>query len=130
MPRPEFDACDLLCLDLHLAEQIRAALPDVGTVEPLADAARALGDATRLTIATALRSGGQMCGCDMAWVVGQSQKLVSHHLRVLKSAGLVSSERRGRLVLYSLTERGTELVTVVLGPAVMSRAVDVSSDDG
>src|SRR3954470_3616918 len=115
MPRQVVDACDLLCLDPPHAEQIRGALPDVATVEPLAEAARGLGDATRLTIAAALLSGGPMCGCDMAWVVGQSQNLVSHHLRVLKGAGLVASDRRGRLVLYSLTPRGTELVSVVLG---------------
>jgi DNA-binding transcriptional ArsR family regulator len=120
MTRAEIDACDLLCLDLPHAEQIRAALPEVRTVEPLADAARALGDSTRLTIATALLRGGEMCGCDMAWVVSQSQNLVSHHLRVLKGAGLVTSKRRGRLVLYSLTERGTELVTVVLGATVVA----------
>jgi DNA-binding transcriptional ArsR family regulator len=109
------DSCELLCLDLPHAEEIRAGLPPLPEVEPAAAAARALGDPTRLTIAAALASGGEMCVCDMAWVVGQAQNLVSHHLRQLKIAGLVSSRRDGRMVMYALTDRGRVLIGVVLG---------------
>ncbi|HVH23768.1 MAG TPA: metalloregulator ArsR/SmtB family transcription factor [Pseudonocardia sp.] len=110
------DSCDLLCLDLPHAEAIRAGLPALPALEPAAAAARALGDPTRLGIATALLSGGELCVCDLAWVVGLAQNLVSHHLRQLRSAGLARSQRQGRLVLYSLTERGTALLVAVLGP--------------
>lgn len=109
------DTCDLLCLDLPHAERIRAGLPTPALIEPAAAAARALGDPTRLTIATALRSGDELCVCDMAWVVGQAQNLVSHHLRQLKIAGLVTSRRQGRLVMYALTTRGRALVDAVVG---------------
>ncbi|TQC43261.1 transcriptional regulator [Rhodococcus sp. WS4] len=109
------DTCDLLCLDLPHAEQIRAGLPALRQIEPAAAAARALGDPTRLTIATALHAGGELCVCDMAWVVGQAQNLVSHHLRQLKTADLVTSRRQGKLVMYALTERGRGLVRAVLG---------------
>ncbi|MEE2056694.1 ArsR/SmtB family transcription factor [Rhodococcus artemisiae] len=109
------DTCDLLCLDLPHAERIRTELPTLATVEPAAAAARALGDPTRLRIATALRAGDELCVCDLAWVVGQAQNLVSHHLRQLKSAGLVTSRRQGRLVMYTLTTRGTALVDAVVG---------------
>ncbi|GAA2807939.1 ArsR/SmtB family transcription factor [Crossiella cryophila] len=109
------DECDLLCLDLPHAEQIRAGLPDLPAVEPAAAAARALGDPTRLTMAAALYSGGELCVCDLSWVVGQAQNLTSHHLRQLKHAGMVGSRRDGRLVMYSLTERGRMLVGAVLG---------------
>ncbi|MGW0043162.1 ArsR/SmtB family transcription factor [Rhodococcus sp. NPDC003348] len=109
------DTCDLLCLDLPHAERIRAELPTPARVEPAATAARALGDPTRLTIATALRAGDELCVCDMAWVVGQAQNLVSHHLRQLKVAGLVTSRRQGRLVMYALTPRGRALVDAVVG---------------
>lgn len=118
------DVCDLLCLDLPRAEQIRAALPALPQIEPAAAAARALGDPTRLTIATALHAGDELCVCDMAWVVGQSQKLVSHHLRQLKIAGLVSSRRQGRLVMYRLTDRGRALTAAVLGQTVTDREAD------
>lgn len=118
------DECDLLCLDLPHAEQIRAGLPELPAVEPAAAAARALGDPTRLTMAAALYSGGELCVCDLSWVVGQAQNLTSHHLRLLKQAGLVGSRRDGRLVMYALTERGRLLVGAVLGeqatPAVVA----------
>jgi DNA-binding transcriptional ArsR family regulator len=109
------DTCDLLCLDLQHAESIRSGLPAPARVEPAAAAARALGDPTRLTIASALHAGDELCVCDMAWVVGQAQNLVSHHLRQLKIAGLVTSRRQGRLVMYALTPRGHALVNAVVG---------------
>ncbi|CAM3740067.1 helix-turn-helix transcriptional regulator [Kibdelosporangium persicum] len=108
------DECDLLCLDLPHAERIRAALPPLPEVEPAAIRARALGDPTRLTIAAALASGDELCVCDLAWVVGQAQNLVSHHLRQLKYAGLVTSRRDGRLVMYSLTPSGKALTAAIL----------------
>lgn len=111
----ERDTCDLLCLDLPHAEEIRAGLPELSAVEQAAVAARALGDPTRLTIAAALLSGTELCVCDMAWVVGQAQNLVSHHLRLLRTAGLVAARRDRRMVMHSLTERGRSLVIAVLG---------------
>lgn len=111
------DTCDLLCLDLPHAEAIRATVPDSATVRAAADAARGLGDATRLSIAAALAAGDELCVCDMAWVVGLSQGLVSHHLRQLKNASLVSSRRQGKLVMYRLTERGRQLTAAVLTTA-------------
>lgn len=111
------DTCDLLCLDLPHAEQIRATVPDSDTVAAAAAAARGLSDATRLSIAAALAAGDELCVCDMAWVIGLSQGLVSHHLRQLKNASLVSSRRQGKLVMYRLTERGRQLTAAVL-PAV------------
>ncbi len=110
------ESCDLLCMDLPHAESVRATLLALGDVEPLADAARAFGDRTRLTIALALNAGGQMCGCDIAWIVGQSQKLVSHHLRKLKAVDAVTSNRAGKLVMYSLTDRGTRLLAILTEP--------------
>lgn len=108
------DTCDLLCLDLPHAESIRATVPDSAAVQAAADAARGLGDTTRLSIAAALAAGEELCVCDMAWVVGLSQGLVSHHLRQLRNASLVSSRRQGKLVMYRLTERGRQLTAAVL----------------
>jgi len=75
--------------------------------------AKALADLTRLTIALALSAGGELCVCDMAWVCERSDKLVSHHLRQLRSAGLVASRRDGKMVMYSLTETGTRLLAAI-----------------
>src|SRR3954451_12369519 len=121
------DACDLLCLDLPLAEELRAErLPladaTAGAAQgkegdaPAAPAqAKALGDPTRLTIAAALLDADELCVCDLSWIVERAENLVSHHVRVLRTAGLVSSRRDGKMVMYALTDPGRALLDVVLG---------------
>jgi ArsR family transcriptional regulator, lead/cadmium/zinc/bismuth-responsive transcriptional repressor len=125
MIEPTVDTCDLLCLDLRHAEEIRAALPQMDGVEAAAAGARALGDPTRLTIAAGLLRGDEMCVCDMAWVVGQSQNLVSHHLRQLKIAGMVTSRRQGRLVIYRLSDRGRVLTETVMAQTISTAETEV-----
>lgn len=110
MPSP--DSCDLLCLDLPKAEAARRCLPSAGEVERRAAAAKALGDPTRLAIALALRECERACVCDLGWITGRDEKLVSHHLRLLKAAGLARSERDGRMVMYELEPRGRRLLAV------------------
>ena len=91
MTQERAEHCDLPCLDLPLAESIRSRLPDLGVAERAAATARALADPTRLRIAAALHSGARLCVCDLAWVTGLAQNLVSHHLRVLRGADLATS---------------------------------------
>ena len=81
----------------------------------LAEQARALGDPTRLTIAAALAGTDELCVCDLAWVSERAENLVSHHLRALRSLGLATSRRDGKMVLYALTDRGRALLAAVLG---------------
>src|SRR3954451_805431 len=108
------DTCDLLCLDLRRAEALRQARPRAAELSVAADAAKALADPTRLTVAAALRDGGELCVCDLAWVCERSDKLVSHHVRQLRAAGLVRSRRDGKMVLYELTSVGLRLLEAVL----------------
>src|SRR3954447_1095784 len=114
------DTCDLLCLDLPRAEALRQARPRVAELSVAADAAKALADPTRLVVAAALRDGGELCVCDLAWVCERSDKLVSHHVRVLRSAGLVRSRRQGKMVMYALTQAGTALLGAVLPAGVVA----------
>ena len=107
------DTCDLLCLDLPKAERVREELPDVEALEKWAAGAKALGDPTRLAVALALDAGGSACVCDLAWIVGRDERLVSHHVRQLKGAGLARSQRDGKMVMYELTERGRRLLSAV-----------------
>ena len=111
------DTCDLLCLDLPRAEALRHARPDTEALTAAADAAKALGDPTRLTVALALRDGGELCVCDLAWVCERSDKLVSHHVRQLRSTGLVRSRRDGKMVMYALTDTGAALLSAVMPSA-------------
>ncbi|HXV56464.1 MAG TPA: metalloregulator ArsR/SmtB family transcription factor [Gaiellaceae bacterium] len=111
------DRCDLLCLDLEAAEAIRARSLEVGVVRQVARRARALADPTRLQLAAALSEAGELCVCDLAWIVGRSQNLVSHHLKTLRRGGLVGSRRDGKMVLYSLSDDGRRLLAAMLRPA-------------
>lgn len=111
MPR---DRCELVCLDLPKAEAIRQARPSSDALDMAAQRARALADPTRLMLATALMEGGELCVCDLAWIAERAQNLVSHHLRALKASGLVGSRRDGKMVMYSLTESGSALVSSVV----------------
>jgi len=108
------DHCDLLCLDLPKAEALRRSRPGADALTAAAGAAKALGDPTRLTVAAALRDGGELCVCDLAWVTERSDKLVSHHVRQLRIAGLVRSRREGKMVMYELTALGSALLAAVL----------------
>ncbi|HVY78007.1 MAG TPA: metalloregulator ArsR/SmtB family transcription factor [Solirubrobacterales bacterium] len=92
---------------------MRGELPGAGELEAWATGAKALGDPTRLAIALALAAGETACVCDLAWIVGRDERLVSHHVRLLKSAGLARSQRDGKMVMYELTERGRALLAAV-----------------
>lgn len=108
------DRCDLICIDAPRAEAIREGLLAEEGAREAADRARALSDPTRLTLAAALRAGEELCVCDLSWISGRSQNLVSHRLRALRDGGLVRSRRDGKLVMYSLTAVGRSLLGVVL----------------
>ena len=108
------DRCDLLCLDLDIAEGLRLQRLPPTEAEQAAGQARALADPTRLMLAAALGQAEELCVCDLAWIAERSQTLVSHHLRALRSEGLVRSRRNGKMVMYALTKDGTALVDAVL----------------
>ena len=109
------DRCELICIDAPRAEAIRDRLLGGEASRDAAERAKALSDPTRLTLAEALREGEELCVCDLSWIVGRSQNLVSHHLRALRSRGLVRSRRDGKMVMYSLTGGGFSLLAAVLG---------------
>jgi DNA-binding transcriptional ArsR family regulator len=119
------DRCDLLCLDAPRAEAIREKLLDQDVAQDAAERAKALSDPTRLMLAAALREGGELCVCDLAWISERAQNLVSHHLRTLRSHGLVRSRRDGKLVMYSLTGEGRSLLPAVLGERIESEEAKV-----
>jgi hypothetical protein len=89
------DRCDLLCLDLPRAEEIRRGL-DFAAAGRGAASAKALGDPTRLTIAMALLEGQELCVWDLGWITTRAENLVGHHLRVLRDAGWRGRVATGR----------------------------------
>ena len=108
------DRCELLCLDLRVAERLRKKRLPPELADVAAGKARALSDPTRLILAAALLEAGELCVCDLAWIVERSQTLASHHVRTLRTQGIVWSRREGKMVMYSLTEEGRTLLASVL----------------
>lgn len=112
MPRPRkteqlFSTDDLVCDDrvVHMDAVLaaRRALPPPASLAGLAELFAALGDPSRVRILAAL-AAQELCVCDLAATVGISESAVSHQLRHLRSLGLVSSRRQGRLVYYALDD--------------------------
>ncbi|MCP3765333.1 ArsR/SmtB family transcription factor [Streptomyces sp. MAR25Y5] len=68
----------------------------------LAKIFKALGDPVRLRLLSmiASRSGGEVCVCDLTPAFDLSQPTISHHLKLLRQAGLIDRERRGTWVYY------------------------------
>ena len=67
----------------------------------LAERFRALSDPTRVSIVSRL-AGGECCVCDLVEEGGLSQPTISHHLRILREAGLIEGEKRGTWSFYRL----------------------------
>src|SRR5213080_3005054 len=116
------DRCDLLCLDLPVAERLRRKRLEPERADVAAGKARALSDPTRLMLAAALLEPSELCVCDLAWIAERSQTLVSHHVRALRSHGIVRSRREGKMVMYSLTEEGRAMLASVLPTPTMRRS--------
>ena len=77
----------------------------------------ALADPVRLRLLNLLAtSDGAVCACDLVEPVGKSQPTVSHHLKVLRDAGLVTSEKRGVNVWYAAVPEALEVLRDALAP--------------
>jgi DNA-binding transcriptional ArsR family regulator len=89
-----------------------------------ADLLKTIADPHRLRIlATLARADDDVCVCDLNDDISVSQPTVSHHLRLLKDAGLVSSERRGTWVYYRLADDVRARLTDVLDAILPQRTL-------
>ena len=70
--------------------------------DALAQAFAALADPVRLRLFNLVARAGEVCSCDLQGPLGKSQPTVSHHTKVLADAGLLTGERRGRWVWWSV----------------------------
>ena len=75
---------------------------DEGQAERLAPMFKALGDPVRLRMISMIAAVPELCVCDITPAFSLSAATVSHHLKTLRDAGLVESERRGTFVFYRL----------------------------
>ncbi|MFB9463427.1 ArsR/SmtB family transcription factor [Streptomyces cinereospinus] len=101
------------------APMVREPLGEVDAVA-LSRMFKALSDPIRLRLLSLIASheGGEACVCDLIGPFDVSQPTISHHLKVLREAGLVGSERRGTWVYYwVLPEALTRLSALLEAPA-------------
>ena len=92
-------------------------LPLLGRVAPrdeaesIAEMFALLADPTRLRLLHALSLSAELCVCDLAFLIEASQSAVSHQLRALRTAGVVTRRKEGRTSFYALDDdRLTELL--------------------
>ena len=87
---------------------------DRGAAEDLAGYFKALGDPTRVAIVSRL-AAGECCVCDLNAAFELSQPTISHHLRILREAGLVEASRRGTWAYYRLVPEAIAALRGALG---------------
>lgn len=87
---------------------------DAATTERLAGRLKALGDPTRLRMLDLLAQQPQpICVCDITAHFPQNQPTISHHLKLLRDAGLIETEKRGIWAYYWATQEGRTLLSVI-----------------
>lgn len=92
-PAVQADVCCASLLDDSLAED---------DAVDLAQAFSALADPVRLRLFNLIANAGEVCSCDLLAPLGRSQPTVSHHTKALSEAGLITGEKRGRWVWWSI----------------------------
>lgn len=98
---------------------LAAEVPGAAEASALSRQFAALGDPVRIQLLALLAGDptGAVCACDLVEPVGRSQSTVSHHLKVLTEAGLVTGDRKGRNVWYAVVPGALEALRTVLGTA-------------
>jgi ArsR family transcriptional regulator, arsenate/arsenite/antimonite-responsive transcriptional repressor len=113
-----------LNLDLQACcSPVTAGVLDVGDAERLARIFKALGDPTRVRLLSliAATAGGEACICDLTEPVGLSQPTVSHHMKQLADAGLITREQRGKWAYFRVVDQTLDSLADALSAARTSR---------
>ena len=99
----QIECCD--CNEIHedLLKIVNDTMPEETELYDLAELFKVFGDSTRIRILFVL-FGSEVCVCDLAETLNMTQSAVSHQLKILKQAKLVSSRREGKSVFYSLAD--------------------------
>ncbi|MGI8679502.1 MAG: ArsR/SmtB family transcription factor [Jatrophihabitans sp.] len=89
---------------------------DAESAERLAQMFKALGDPTRVRLLSliAVAEGGEACICDLTAPVGLSQPTVSHHMKLLVDAGLVTRAQRGKWAFYAVVDDALRMLGATL----------------
>jgi ArsR family transcriptional regulator len=109
LPLIEVSGCEF-------APLVREPLSPEAAME-LAGKLKALSDPVRLRLLSVVAShtGGEACVCDLSAGIDVGQPTISHHLKVLRTAGLLDSERRGSWVYYRVIPQALQQLSQLLG---------------
>ncbi|ALJ20242.1 metalloregulator ArsR/SmtB family transcription factor [Brevibacterium sp. 50QC2O2] len=101
----------------------------VEDAQRLARMFKALGDPTRVRLLSmiAAQSDGEACVCDLTEPVGLSQPTVSHHMKQLVDAGLVTREQRGKWAYYAIVPEILTMLAAALDPQTLGTGIPASS---
>jgi len=104
-------------MDGECCTPLDQAVPSATDADRLAAQFAALADPVRLRLLSLLAtsSEGAVCACDLVEPLGRSQPTVSHHLKVLTEAGLVTRTRQGRNIWYAPVPSALGALRLVLG---------------
>ncbi len=109
------ELCNVPCFKEKLVRRIQRELPNDELLADVVSLFAALSDQARLKIIRALRSGEELCVCDVAHVLGVSVSTASHHLRKLRDLRILKFRNDGKMAYYSLRdETAAELVADAL----------------
>lgn len=97
------DCCECELVHTCTVESVRKSMPDTEKLRETAELLKVFGDYTRIRVLWSL-SLETLCVCDIAELLGMTKSAVSHQLRVLRQAKLVTAERKGKEVYYSLAD--------------------------
>jgi ArsR family transcriptional regulator, arsenate/arsenite/antimonite-responsive transcriptional repressor len=97
---------------------ITAGILDDAAAEQLAHLFKALGDPTRVKLVSLIAAApdGEACVCDLTAPVGLSQPTVSHHMKTLVDAGLITREQRGKWAYYRIADDAFTAAALALDP--------------
>lgn len=123
------DACTATQVNDERVAATRPLVVSAGEASGIADVFGLLSDPSRVRVLFALLEAGEMCVCDLAEMVEMSPSALSHALRLLRTAGVVTNRRDGRMVRYRLADSHVRLLLDVTrehlghGPAQAGRAI-------
>ena len=108
---PTYEQCEIECVSPKLVYPLLGKVVNASESEHVAEMFDVLSAPTRLRILHALSLSGELCVCDLSFLVEMSQSAVSHQLRNLRTAGVVSRRKEGRTAYYALEDQQvTELL--------------------
>ncbi|MDE6951641.1 MAG: metalloregulator ArsR/SmtB family transcription factor [Lachnospiraceae bacterium] len=97
------ECCEQIFIHEELVEKVNKEMPKEEELYDLAELFKVFGDSTRIRILFVLFEA-EVCVCDLAEVLHMTQSAVSHQLKILKQAKLVSARREGKSVFYALAD--------------------------